>query len=126
MTTAPTITTEPASVFNLSGYKADFSITATGTTLSYQWQSNVSGAYENLSNGGIYSNVTTATLNISNVTGLNNTNYICIVSNGSCSISSTPAILTILNAPVISVQPTPATSSTGIGASFTITATGGN
>ena len=125
VTTAPTITTEPASVSTCPGTSADFSITATGTTLSYQWQSNVSGAYENLSNGGIYSNVTTATLNISNVTGLNNTNYICIVSNGSCSISSTPAILTILNAPVISVQPTPATSCTGIGASFTITATGG-
>lgn len=64
---------------NLSA--ATFSVTATtdpaGGTLSYQWQraANVvdaaAGYWTNVANAGVYSNNTSATLNISNTSGLN-------------------------------------------------------
>ena len=58
---ATTITQQPVAHDVCSGGNTTFSVTAIGDgTLSYQWQKNMS----NLSNGGHYSGVTTATLTI--------------------------------------------------------------
>jgi hypothetical protein len=58
-------------------------VVASGAT-TYQWQLQTSGvgAYANISNGGVYTTATTATLNISNSTGLNGNRYRCVVGNG--------------------------------------------
>ena len=70
------ITSQPENSLECTGSSAQFGILASGSNLSYQWQ--VNGT--NLSNTSIYSGVTADTLNISNVTGLNNRQYRCIVS----------------------------------------------
>lgn len=62
-----------------------FTITAATNdsgTLSYQWQISTDAGvtFGNLSNGGVYSGATTATLTISNSTGLNGRRYRCLVS----------------------------------------------
>jgi hypothetical protein len=65
-----TIATQPVSLTGVSTTSNQtFAVVASATPvalLSYQWQyaSSVGAAYTNLSNGGIYSNVTTATVGI--------------------------------------------------------------
>jgi hypothetical protein len=68
------ITTQPVSRVGIASTAATtFSVTATSTPitdLSYQWQyaSSVGAAYTNLSDSGIYSNTTTATVGIASTT----------------------------------------------------------
>ncbi|NTW32438.1 MAG: hypothetical protein HGB12_07415 [Bacteroidetes bacterium] len=109
--TSPNITVEPASVNTCLGSGSEsFSVTATGG-LSYQWQEYIS-SWNNLSNAGLYSNVNTATLTITNPTvAMNSNKYRCIVS-GSCSPAaiSSSALLTVnetLSAPTASTHTTP-------------------
>jgi hypothetical protein len=69
-----TITTQPVSLSGVSTTAAQsFSVVATAiptAPLAFQWQyaSSVGAAYTNLTNGGIYSNVTTATVGIASTT----------------------------------------------------------
>ena len=68
-----TITSQPVNLIGVSTTSNQtFSVTATATPsapLSYQWQySNTGVAYTNLTNSGIYSNVTTATVGIASTT----------------------------------------------------------
>jgi hypothetical protein len=66
-----------------------FSITATGSNISYRWQvsTTVTPSWTNLSNGGNYSGSSTASLTISNAsTSMNGNKYRCSISN-----SCTPA-----------------------------------
>ena len=69
------ISSQPSSVTGIATTSATtFAVTAasvpSGTVLGYQWQyaSSVGAAYTNLTNGGIYSNVTTATVGIGSTT----------------------------------------------------------
>jgi hypothetical protein len=69
------ISSQPSSVTGIATTSATtFAVTAasvpSGTVLVYQWQyaSSVGAAYTNLTNGGIYSNVTTATVGIGSTT----------------------------------------------------------
>ena len=76
---------------------AIFTVTATGAGLTYQWQENTGGSFMNITNGGIYSGATTATLTLTNPTsGLNGYTYRCVVS-GTCtpSVNSSAATLTV-------------------------------
>ncbi|RKZ30520.1 hypothetical protein DRQ33_07805, partial [bacterium] len=69
---------------------------ATGATpLSYQWQENDGGGWLDLSEGGVYSNTSTATMNISDVTGLDGYQYRCVVTNPCGSATSNAATLTV-------------------------------
>lgn len=69
-----TFTTQPSNRTGiLTTANTTFAVVASvdpSATLSYQWQyaSSVGAAYTNLSNGGIYSNVTTATVGIASTT----------------------------------------------------------
>lgn len=69
------ISSQPSSVTGIATTSATtFAVTAasvpSGTVLGYQWQyaSSVGAGYTNLTNGGIYSNVTTATVGIGSTT----------------------------------------------------------
>lgn len=78
----PNITTEPTSSSVCNGDNTSFSVGATGTSLSYQWQLYSSGAWVNLSNDGVYNGVTAPTLTITGVTAAMNSNqYQCYISN---------------------------------------------
>jgi hypothetical protein len=101
---APQITTQPKSTAVFAGATAQLTVGATGTSLNYQWQKAAtgSGLFANLSNGGTVSGATTAQLTIANASSVNAADYRVIVSNGSGSVTSSPAA-------TLTVRPTAAT-----------------
>lgn len=120
--TLPSLTAQPASVTLCAGGSNTFSVTATGTGITYQWQLSIDG-------GATWSNIggaTTASYTVSAVTaGMNGNRYRCVVT-GTCNpaAASNAAILTV-NTPVsITAQPsTQSVCATGT-ISFAVTATG--
>jgi len=124
--TSPSVTVDPkdSSICETNG--ASFSVTATGSALTYQWQEDDGGGYANVTDGGIYSGATTATLSITSATsGMNTYTYRCIVDNSTCSQDvSSDATLTVQTNPIVTGQPSAATICENTGTSFTVTATG--
>ena len=88
----PSISVHPASASTPLGSSKNFSVTASGVGLGYQWRR----AGTNLLNGGTISGATTATLNINPVALSDATNYDVIVS-GTCPppATSSVAVLTV-------------------------------
>ncbi len=121
------IDVQPVSVTKCAGQTASFSTVADngGTgTLSYQWQLNNGAGWSNISNGGVYTGATTATLNLSDVTGLNANQYRCSVSTPTCSaILTNSATLTVETGASITAHPVDQTECAGSNASFAVTAT---
>jgi hypothetical protein len=114
------ITTQPASAVICAGQSNTFCVTATGSNLSYQWQTNLTGCT------GVWANVTGGTsscLTINNV--LATAYYRCVVSSSSCggSITTSCATLTVNTGIVISSQPADAENCAGTQATFTVAAT---
>lgn len=110
-----------------NGTPAVFTVNASGTNLTYQWQVYDGTGYYNLSNTGIYSGVNTATLNISAVSaGMNGYGYRVVLA-GSCpplSLISQTSTLTIGSGFPINTQPADLTVCSGSTANFSV-ATGG-
>ncbi|NOT63798.1 MAG: hypothetical protein HOP19_26585, partial [Acidobacteria bacterium] len=93
----PALTAQPQAATANAGSTATFSVTATGTGLSYQWRQN--GV--NLTNGGRVSGASSATLAISATQAADAGTYSVVV-NGTCgSLTSANAALTINTAPTI-------------------------
>src|SRR5208283_941569 len=103
-----------------SGSSTSFTVVAIGGNLSYQWQEN--GI--NLSNTGVYSDITGTTLYLADVTNLNGKFYSCIISNG-CGTNATSgnATLTVNLSPNVT-DPSPVTQCSGNSSTFSVTATG--
>ncbi len=120
--TPPAITAQPQNVLACTGNNAIFSVTATGTNLTYQWQFSIDGvaAYTTIAgaNGSTYT-ATAVTV------GQNNYRYRVVIS-GTCPlpVTSAAAILTVGNPAVIATQPANTTVCVGQTATFMITATG--
>jgi hypothetical protein len=97
--TKPGILQNPLNFTTCGGNSAAFSVVATGDYLSYRWQvsSNGGASWTNVAASYPYSGSTSANLTISNVNGLNNFKYRCIVNcTGACqgnTTTSTPATL---------------------------------
>jgi hypothetical protein len=111
---APAITTQPAAVTACAGTAANFSVTATGTSLTYQWRkgtSNIAGA-------------TSATFTIASVAVGDAGNYNVVITNGCGTVTSADAALTVTAAPVITTQPAAVTVCSGSAANFSVVATG--
>lgn len=93
------ITTQPAAASVTAPAAASFSTAVSVTAgTTYQWQQKTgAAAYATISNGGVYSTATTATLNISDSTGLDGVKYRCIATNaaGTAQVTSHPAKLTV-------------------------------
>lgn len=118
---APTITGQPAPQTVAVGGTATFTVVASGDPmLLYRWQKN--GV--NLSNGGHYSGVTTATLTVSNADINDVADYRCVVTNSYGTATSDGAALTLSGQPTITQQPIPQNVCTGGTAVFTIEASG--
>lgn len=122
----PATVTAPVSAAACSGGNATFSVTATGTAPTYQWQvSTDNGAtYTNVTNGGVYSGATTNMLIITGApSSMNGYRYRNIVSVVSCtSATSADATLTINALPVVTLSVAPYTKLLP-GLTTTITAT---
>jgi hypothetical protein len=122
----PAITTQPANQTVCTGANTSFAVTAPSAT-TYQWQLSIDGGttFTNISNGGVYTNVTTATLNLTGVTaGMNNYRYRCIASALCGSTASAAAILTVNTAPAVTTHPQDVLLCAGSNHTFSVTATG--
>ena len=117
----PSITLQPASSTNLAGTTATFTNAASGTLpLSYQWQKN--GA--NLNDSGNVSGSAATTLTLAGVSDADAASYTVVVTNIAGSVTSSPAILVLLDPPAILSQPTNLTVTVTSNAAFSVIATG--
>ena len=115
---APAISTQPSAQTVTAGQSATFSVTATGTSPSYQWKKNGS----NIS-GATSSTYTTPVT----VDGDNAAVFTVVVSNSAGTVNSSSATLTVTSAavaPVITTQPAALTVTEGATATFSVTASG--
>lgn len=109
------ITTQPTAQTSCAGSGANFSVTATGSGLAYQWRkggTNITGA-------------TSATYTIANTTATDAGNYDVVIT-GTCgsAITSNTVTLTVNPVTAITTQPAAQTVCSGSAANFTVAATG--
>jgi len=92
------VNTQPTNQTININSNAQFIVGSSDSSATYQWQTDLGFGFQNLSNAGQYSGVTTGTLTVFNVTmSNNNQNFRSIVSSGSCSDTSNVAVLTVNN-----------------------------
>jgi len=90
---AHSVTAPAATTFGVTA-----AISTGGGAISYQWQvaPSTSKSFTSITNAGVYSNATTATLSISDSTGLNGKKYRCvIVAANATAVTSDYAVLTV-------------------------------
>ncbi|MCG3167509.1 MAG: hypothetical protein POELPBGB_03301 [Bacteroidia bacterium] len=125
--TAPVVTAQPADVQVCPGDAASFSVSASGSNLSYQWEEDSGSGFNALSDGGIYSGTNSATLNLASTTlGMNGNQYRVIVSSTDCpnTTFSNIVVLNINTSPVIVSDPTDVYVCQLDPVSFSVTASG--
>ena len=120
------ITSQPANASGCAGTNASFSVTATGTSLTYTWQVSTDGG---VTWNNIVPAVNTATLTLTGITaGMNNNQYRCIINGpGACTaagLNSNAATLTVDGAAAITSQPSNASVCIGNNATFSVTVSG--
>ena len=87
--TVPVITTQPANVTVAPNGTATFTVAASGSGLSYQWQYSTNGSTWHNSSG------TEATFSFKATTALSGRQYRCKVTNAGGSVYSAAATLTV-------------------------------
>jgi subtilisin-like proprotein convertase family protein len=119
---AVSITADPITQTLCSGNDVTFSVTATGSGLSYQWRKNGSP----LTDGGNVSGANSAVLNLVNLTAADAANYSVTVSGLTpCApVTSEAATLTVNTAVVITSEPTDDAVCATLPVTFTVVATG--
>ena len=124
----PVFTLQPSNSTICAGSNTTFVITATGTTLSYQWQLSTDGggSWANQADGGVYSGMTTATMTITAaLAGMDSYQYRCIITDICLqTATSNVATLTVNSLPAVTVQPLNQTVCVSAVATFTVNATG--
>lgn len=112
------ITVQPSSQSSYVGDVVTFSVTATGTNITYQWQKNGSNIVGATSSSYIVSSVSLAN---------NSELYRCVISNSANSVISNAGVLTVSDVPVsITVNPVSATIELNENNTFSVTAAGTN
>ena len=96
---APTIGTQPADKSVTEGETATFTVNATGSDLSYQWQQNTNGSAWTDITGETNATYTIATTTMN----INGTQYRCVVSNSAGSVTSNAATLTVNAKPTYTI-----------------------
>ncbi|MEI6765933.1 MAG: FG-GAP-like repeat-containing protein [Bacteroidota bacterium] len=124
----PNITVQPLDASVCNGYGAAFSVNATGTGISYQWQISTNGGstWANQGNGSGYSGMTTAAMALTTATsGMNNYLYHCVVT-GSCAppAVSSNALLAVNTSATITTNPSGSNACAGGNTSFSVVAGG--
>ena len=124
------ITSQPSSLSVLTGATVSFSVVTSGSVVSYQWQVSTTGdpgTFSNLSNGGAYSNVTLASMNVNTATLDGVYYYSCLITGNSPCAASENTNTVSLSVSVIAISnPNSVTlCNTGAGsATFSVTTTG--
>lgn len=98
--TAPSISAQPTNTTVYTGDNTQFSVIANNAS-GYQWEVNTGSGWSAVSNGGVYSGATSATLNITGaILAMDTYQYRCVVSgNSPCAdVTSNSAELTVINA----------------------------
>jgi subtilisin-like proprotein convertase family protein len=108
------ITTQPVNAVVCTDKVTSFTLAATGTTPTYQWQvsANNGNTWTSITNGAPYSGATTATLTITApAVSLNGNLYRCIVSGAApcVSVNSATARLTVNPLPTVVISANPYT-----------------
>ena len=120
------ITSNPIPVIICPGANASFSTSATGGSITYQWQVNTGSGYVNAPASAPYSGTTTAVLTVTAATpSMDGYLYRCLI-NGTCTstLTTSQATLNIYSTPAITVNPSSTTICPGGNATFTASATG--
>lgn len=118
----PAISSSPSAQTICSGSVTTFSVSATGTGVSYQWQANSGAGFANIADGGVYSGTSGSTLTVTGATvALTGYQYRCVVS-GTCApaANSAAATLTVHDPVLISSPPANAEVCSGTNASFAV------
>ena len=122
----PGIATQPVGGSICAGGNTSFSAQVSGSGI-YQWQVSTDGGsnYSNISNGGVYAGVATATLQITGATiGMNNYRYRLQASATDCNtVYTDAALLSVAQPPLVINHPQDAGVCTGGAAVFSVTAT---
>jgi PKD repeat protein len=126
--TRPVITADLKSALICAGGDTSFSITATGSLITYQWQVDEGSGLTNLTDGGKYSGSATATLTINGAEASDHNNKYRVLVTGACTptVSSSLGVLTIYQSPQITDQPDNSTICEYNTTNFAVTATGNN
>jgi len=114
------ITQHPADLGVCVGQTAIFMVTASGSSLTYQWQQD----QVDLSDGGDVSGATSDTLQIANAEPADNGQYRCVVTGDCGTATSNAATLTVGSQPTITQQPQPCDVCVGSTVTFTLSAVG--
>lgn len=113
--TPPSISVHPVSQTKCTGQSVTFSVTAAGSSPSYQWTKN----------GSNISGATSSSYTISSTVAGDAANYAVIVSVTGCSsVTSNVAVLTMNSSPSISSQPSAQTICVGNPVTFSVTGSG--
>jgi PKD repeat protein len=118
----PQVVTDPGNQDKNPGDTAVFSITGTGTSLSYQWQKSLGGVTWINVDGGIGG--TTATYRFVSVSSDNNSLVRCMLTNGCGKDTSGVATLNVCNPPLMVTSPRDTGVASGASASFSVSVTG--
>jgi hypothetical protein len=121
------ITTQPSVSAICAGSNTSFSVVASGAALTYKWELSTDGGtnFSPLSNGGVYSNVTSSTMNITGATASMNGYQYRVVVTGTCStVTSAGVALTVNIAPSITSQTLASAICAGSNTLFSVTASG--
>jgi hypothetical protein len=117
----PVIVTQPKAKTVDAGATVAFSVEASGSGLTYQWQYSTN-------NGSTWHNAsgTSATFSFKATAALSGRQYRCVVTNANGSTPSNGATLTVNSMPVITAHPVSVSAKCGTVATFSVTATGGS
>ncbi|ELR72812.1 hypothetical protein C900_00773 [Fulvivirga imtechensis AK7] len=123
MCTLPVITLQPTDKTTCANIATGFSVTATGTSLTYQWEMDdgAGGVFNAISDGSQFQNTTTDQVDILDPSALDGYRFQCVITeSGNCSTTS--------NIVTLNVDPLPSTSNAGAndavcGTSYTLSAT---
>jgi hypothetical protein len=124
----PAIASQPSNRVICSGTNTTFVTSATGLNITYQWYVNTGSGFNPISNGGVYSGATTATLTITGApVTMNGYTYYCIAS-GTCSPAATTNTVSLTvnqTIPTISINTSTTNICAGTSVTFNSTITNG-
>lgn len=123
---APSVTGNPPNRTICANASTTFGVTATGTNPSYQWQVNTGSGFNNIVPSTTYTNPTTATLGVNNVTAAMSTyQFRCVVTGNCGTANSNAATLTVITVTTTSGGQTDVLCNGAATGSATVTPSGG-
>ena len=101
-----TINSQPSNQNVNINNNAQFVVSSSDPSATYQWQTDLGVGFQNLNNVGQYSGTANDTITIANTTLSNNNQpFRCIISSGACTDTSNVAVLTVLCNISVTTQP---------------------